>query len=179
MSEEDRPTITAAGPEDAGAIAAILRANADEDTLLLQPADRVAAHIEEFSLIRAGEGAGDAIACAQLRVHRPTVVELMSVAVKPEHHGEGHGGALVRHCCDRALTREPAPELFWLATTSPGYFARLGFEQMSMWTVPLPILLGKLGPVLRQHPRRWPAALFGGQSFMRWVGPDASARAHQ
>lgn len=156
-----------ARPDDAEAIAGLLEANAAEPTLLLQPAAVIRAQIGEFLVIRGDDGLR---ACAQLRSHRPSIIELMSVAVAPEAHGEGLGGDVVDVAVRRA--RAASPRLFWLATTSPGFFRRHGFVSTSMLSIPLPILLGKLPAVLRQPPRRWPAAFFGRQTFMRHpLGP--------
>lgn len=151
--------------EDAESIAVLLERNREVATLLLQPVELVRAHIDEFVLVRNAAGL---IGCAQLRRHRPAIVEIMAVAVAPEAHGRGIGSACVRACLARARAIEAS--LIWLATTSPGFFAKLGFVPISMRTIPLPILLGKLGVVTRQPLQRWPAALLGRQTFMRWIG---------
>jgi|GEM_PF-943505 len=171
--EPDEPPVrvSAAHGRDAEAIAELLRRNSGEPTLLLQPAGRVLRQIDEFVVARSrgesrGENRGEIIGCAQLHEHRPGVFELMSVAVDPEHHGRGVGRACARACVDRGLGR--APRLLWLATTSPGFFARIGFVRTSMATIPFAVLLAKLGAVVAQPAGRWPAALFGGQIFMRW-----------
>jgi amino-acid N-acetyltransferase len=162
--------VEVAGPDDAEAIAALLARNRAEPTLLLQPVERVRAHIDEFVLVRAGAGIH---ACAQLRRHRPDIAEIMSVAVDPAEHGRGLGSACVRALLRQA--QQDAVALVWLATTQPEFFAKLGFEVTPMTSVPWSILLGKLSAVLRQPPRRWPAALLGGQVFMRLVGEHAHA----
>lgn len=156
-----------ARPEDAEAIAALLERNRDVESLLLQPVELVCAHIDEFSLVR---GATGLRGCAQLRRHRPTVCEIMSVAVEPDEHGRGIGSACVRACVARALAQRAT--LIWLATSSPQFFAKLGFEPIPIWRIPATILLGKLAVVVRQPIRRWPAALLGGQQFMRWPPDD-------
>ena len=161
------PIVEQAQPDDADAIAALLERNLDVETLLLQPVEQIRVHIEEFVLVRTrGAGAGgDLRGAAQGRRHRPDVVEIMSVVVDPDDHGDGVGSACVRACVERAVADDVA--LIWLATTSPGFFARLGFERVPMSTVPFGVLLGKLGALVRQPIRRWPAALLGGQTFMR------------
>ncbi len=160
MSEVE---VEAARPDDAEAIAGLLEQNREVETLLLQPAGRIRARIDEFVVVR---GSPELRACAQLRRHQDAIVEIMSVAVAPAAQGQGLGRACVRACVERG--RAQGAELIWLATTSPGFFAKLGFERISMWRIPLAILLGKLGAVVRQPARRWPAALLGGQTFMRW-----------
>lgn len=162
MSVEVEP----ARAEDPEPIAALLERNRAVASLLLQPAALVAAHIEEFFVVRSAAGL---CGCAQLRRHRPTIVEIMAVAVDPAHHGRGIGSACVRACLARATAQNVA--LIWLATNSPAFFAKLGFVPIPMWTIPAPILLGKLGVVTRQPLARWPAALLGRHTFMRWAGP--------
>lgn len=152
--------------EDAGEIARLLRRNAEVPTLILQPPSVVLRHIDEFVVVRGPDRI--VVGCAQLHWHRPRVAEVMAVAVEPARHGEGLGRVLVRACIERAMPRDPT--LVWLATTSPGFFARLGFRRMSMWKIPLPVLLGKLGLVLEQPPTRWLGTLGGRPTFMRWPG---------
>jgi amino-acid N-acetyltransferase len=106
--------------------------------------------------------------CAQLHWHRPRIAEVMAVAVEPTRHGEGLGRALVRACLERAMRRDPA--LVWVATTSPGFFARLGFQRIPMRRIPPMVLLSKLGSVLEQSPRRWLGALLGRPVIMHWKG---------
>ena len=167
---DDAVEVEQARVEDADAIAALLERNREVETLLLQPADRVRAQIDEFVLVRGPTGLRG---CAQLRRHRARICELMSVAVDPAEHGRGIGSACVRACVERALA--DGATLIWLATSSPQFFARLGFEPMPMRRIPATILLGKLTVVVRQPIRRWPAALLGGQRFMRWPAADPRA----
>lgn len=159
--EVDRAT-----DEDAGEIARVLRRNEDVPTLILQPPATVLRHIEEFVVVRGPDRM--VVACAQLHWHRPRIAEIMAVAVEPARHGEGLGQALVRACVQKAMVHDP--RLVWLATTSPGFFARLGFQRMSMWNVPLPVMATKLRLVFEQSPHRWPGTLGGRPVFMRWNG---------
>lgn len=163
IEDQARLRVSEAVAQEAEAIAALLRRNSAERTLLLQPAWRIRRQIDEFVVARTNAAI---IGCAQLHEHRPGILEIMSVAVDPDQQGRGIGRACVRASVDRALAR--GPRLLWLATTSPGFFARLGFERTSIMTIPFGVLLAKLGAVVAQPPRRWPAALFGGQTFMRW-----------
>lgn len=157
-----------ASAEDAGPIARLLRRNAEVPTLLLQRPATILRHIDEFVVIRGP--AGSVVGCAQLHWHQPRVAEIMAVAVDPERHGEGLGRVVVRACLERAMRHDPAPTLVWLATRTPGFFARLGFRRIPMWQVPPTVLLAKLGLALRQPPRRWLGTMFGGAVFMRWAG---------
>jgi N-acetylglutamate synthase-like GNAT family acetyltransferase len=172
-TEEDPQAVIdvrGASVEDADEIAHVLRCNAVVPTLILQPPAIIARDIEDFVVVREPDGTprGAVVGCAQLHWHRPRIAEVMAVAVKPSRHTQGLGQALVRACLERAMRRDP--ELVWLATTSPAFFEGLGFARISMWDVPLPVLLGKLRLVLAQAPRRWPGALLGRPVFMRWRG---------
>lgn len=153
--------------EDAGEIARVLRRNADVTTLVLQPPATILRHIDEFVVIRGSNGI---VGCAQLHWHQPDVAEVLAVAVEPERHGEGLGRVLVRACLERAMRHEPAPALVWLATRTPGFFARLGFRRIPVWQVPPAVLLSKLGLVLAQPRRRWLGTMLGHVVFMRWAG---------
>lgn len=155
--------VESASPDDATAIARVLASNAHVPTLVLHTPSQLEPHLHEFVVVRGP--AGTVVGCARLWWHRPEIAEIASVAVVPSRQGEGLGGALVRACLQRAVPR--GPRLVWLATESPGWFERLGFVRMSMWTVPLPVLLGRLPSVLRQPPRRWWGAVLGDHAFMR------------
>lgn len=157
--------------EDAEAIAALLERNRAVAILLLQPPELVRTHIDEFVLVRGPAGLHG---CAQLRRHRPRIVEIMSVAVDPAAHGRGIGSACVRACLARACALQA--QLIWLATNNPAFFAKLGFVPISMSRIPATILLGKLAVVVRQPLARWPTAVFGGQQFMRFAGDQAGER---
>lgn len=149
---------------DARSIARVLRCNAAVRTLILQPPSTIRRHIDEYVVVR--EPGRALVACAQLRWSRPRVAELVSVAVHPSRQGEGLGRALVRACIERAMRRNP--QLLWLATSSPAWLERLGFERMPVGSVPLRVLLGRLGIMARQPWSRWPGAVLGPYVLMRW-----------
>lgn len=157
-----------ASPEDAGEIARVLRRNATSPSLILQPPETVLRSIDEFVVVRGPDRM--VMGCAQLHWHRPHIAEVMAVAVDPERHGEGLGRVLVRACLERAMQQDPVPDLVWLATKSPGFFARMGFRPMPLWKVPPTVLLGKLGLVFEQPPRRWLGTIFNRAVIMRWTG---------
>lgn len=166
--------------EDAGEIARVLRRNAAGPTLILQSPATILQHIDEFAVVRGPDGM--VVGCAQLHWHRPRIAEVMAVAVEPVRHGEGLGRALVRACLEQAMRHDPEPTLVWLATQSPGFFARLGFRRIPTSRVPPAVLLGKLRLVLQQPPRRWLGTVFGRAVIMRFVGAwsrtGASANGH-
>jgi amino-acid N-acetyltransferase len=154
--------------EDAGEIARVLWHNADVPTLILQPPATILRHIDEFVVVRGPDRM--VVGCAQLHWHRPQIAEVMDVAVDPARRGEGLGRVLVRACLERSMQHDPAPSLVWLATKRPGFFAALGFRRIPVWRVPPMVLLGKLGLVLEQPPRRWLGTLSSHAVIMRWTG---------
>lgn len=157
-----------ATPDDAAEIRRVLQRNAHVSTLILQPISTILRHIEEFVVVRGPDRT--VVGCAQLHWHRPKIAEVMAVAVDPSRQGEGLGRVLVRACLERAMQHDPDPELVWLATKTPGFFARLGFRTVPLWRVPPAIILAKLGLVLQQPPRRWLGTMLGGATLMQWTG---------
>lgn len=173
--EQEQPVVVErATASDVEEIDRVLRRNADVRTLILQPRSKIARKIHEFLVVR-GPG-GTVLGCAQLRWRRPGIAEITSVAVLPSQQGEGLGQALVRSCVERAMRR--SPRLVWLATESPEWFERIGFERMHMRSVPFRVLVKRFPSVFRQHPGRWFGTLFGPHHIMRWsgTGPGAGAR---
>lgn len=154
--------------DDAEDIARVLRRNAEVPTLILQSAATILRHIDEFVVVRGPDDR--VVGCAQLRWHRPRIAEVMSVAVDPSRQGEGLGRVLVRACLERAMQHQPDPELVWLATRKPRYFARMGFRAVPLLQVPPAILLGTLGLAIQQSPRRWLGTMLGGTTVMQWTG---------
>ena len=151
-----------AAPDDVTAIRAILVANAAETSLFQQSERRIRKTLGDFILAVDGDRV---LGCAAVQWHRPTNAEILAVAVAPEAHGRGIGGALMREC----IARAQATRCLWLATQKPDYFARFGFAPMSKWRLPFGVLVAKLLRLVEQPPRRWLPALFGRHTFMRFV----------
>lgn len=150
---------------DAAAIAATLAANRDDPSLFQQTEAWLRRRISDFVVVRDDSGA--VVGCAEIAWHRPDNVEILAVAVAPAVHGRGVGTLLMRSCVSLALARNPHAVL-WLGTKKPEYFARFGFAVMSMWRLPIPVLLHKLRLVFQQPAGRWLPNLLGASSFMRW-----------
>lgn len=155
-----------AKPDDCVGIHEALCSNREDTSLAQQPLTLVERNLGEFLVVRGAEG--QVIGCTQVKQHRPGYVEILAVSIRPEAQGQGVGGLLMRRAVEVAL--ESNPKLLWLSTEKPDYFGRYGFERSSMWTVPLPILIGKLRVVFRQRISRWIPAIFIRTVFMRYVG---------
>jgi amino-acid N-acetyltransferase len=150
---------------DVEAIHSVLTANAQDRSLFQQPDHQVRRTIGDFLIAEAEPGA--VVGCAALHWHRPSIAEILAVAVDPDVQGKGVGAALLRACIERAVERQAEP--LWLATAKPTYFARFGFHRMSRWRLPVSVLLTKLSLIFQQPAARWVPALFGRHTFMRYV----------
>jgi len=157
--------ITPATIKDATAISLVLRAFRDDPSLFQKPAAAVALSINEFFVAR--EGNGEIIGCIGLHFDAPELAEIYAAAALPKHQGEGVGRLLVAACIERATDNRVG--VVWLATMKAKYFARYGFQPMSRWELPRPVLRRKLRMVFEQPVGRWPGALFGRYTFMRRV----------
>jgi len=72
------------------------------------------------------------IGCGQLKLHGKDVVELASVAVYPEHQGQGVGRALIEHL----LKHGPRP-LYLMCESSIGpLYEKFGFRTISYEEMP-------------------------------------------
>lgn len=144
---------------DAATIAAVLGANLGDPSLFQQPEWRIRRQINDFVVAESGE---QVVGCAAVHWHRPDNVEILAVAVAPDRQGIGVGKALIAAC----LGLTGAEHNVWLGTKKPGYFARFGFHPVSMWSLPIRVLLTKLRLVFEQPLARWLPALYGSH-FMR------------
>ncbi len=155
-------TVAPALPRDLHPILETMRANRADPSLFQQPERQVAAALDEFLVAR---DADRVVGCIQVHPHPRGSVEILAVAVRPDRHGRGVGGTLMRAAVGRARELTAGP--IWLGTAKPGYFARYGFESMSRWRLPLVVLLGKLVRVAQQPWGRRLPAIFGRHVFMR------------
>lgn len=155
-------TVKPAGESDAREIAAVLRANRADRTLLRRSEKDIGRHLTDFLVARGGTGR--VVGCAALHDHGDGLGETLSLAVDPACQRLGIGSRLVRECISRAPGRG-LPRL-WLATAKADFFARFGFAPISMWSLPTWVLLAKLKMVLTQRPTYWLPAVFTRYTFM-------------
>ncbi len=149
-----------ATPRDVDQIQRVLRANRHDISLFQQPLWRIRRDINDFVVAEADDGA--VVGCSAVHWHTQDNAEILAVSVAPTHQGTGVGKALIAKCVEWA---EGGGDV-WLSTKKPGYFSRLGFRSISMWSLPLSVLLYKLRLVIEQPISRWIPALTRG-SFMR------------
>ncbi len=131
-------TITPACTQDLNSIFDTMRANRHDPSLFQQSRAKLARQLDEFLVARSSEGSG-ILGSLQVHRHPGGSVEILAVAVRPDRHGQGVGSALMRAAIVRA--RELVTSPVWLGTAKPGYFARLGFVEMSRWRLPLRVLV--------------------------------------
>ncbi len=141
-----------ARPSDAEVIRSVLVSNANDPSLFQQPLWRIRRDINDF-LVAVSDRA--VIGCAAVHRHDARNTEILAFAVRPEHHRQGVGRALMQHC----LALAGRDGTVWLSTRKPGYFDRFGFAPMSMWSLPLSVLVYKLRLVFEQPVSRWISAV--------------------
>ncbi len=119
--------ISAARPDDAPAIRALLRA-AD------LPAEDFAEHLAHFLVARRADAVVGAVGFER---HARDAL-LRSLVVAPETRGAGVGGRLVSRLA-AAAARTGAKRFYLLTTTAEAFFARRGFRKIPRAEVPAAI----------------------------------------
>lgn len=75
---------------------------------------------------------GRIIACGQLKPHGRDLLELASIAVLPEHRGEGIARAVI----ERLLTGSPRPLYLTCVSRLESFYARFGFHTLEYDQMP-------------------------------------------
>jgi amino-acid N-acetyltransferase len=88
-------------------------------------------HLRDFFVVRE---AGEVVACGALHITWADLAELKSVAVREDRQTAGYGSVIVRACIEEGRGLGLA-RLFAL-TYRPGFFERLGFQQVDVMTLP-------------------------------------------
>lgn len=147
---------------DVPAIIGTLRANLADRSLFQRTAADVRRRIDEFMVAVSSD---EVVGCSCLHLCRCDLAELSTVVIRPELQGRGIGGMLV--AASLAHANRIGCARVWLGTLKPRYFARYGFEVISRWDLPLPVLLQKVPGIFHQPPARWSAALLGKLVYMQ------------
>ena len=116
---------------DAEAIHALINFWAARGDMLPRTMGETFEHLRDFFVIREE---GRVVACVALHITWADLAEVKSLAVAEDRQSGGFGSVLVRACIDegRALGLE---RLFAL-TYRPGFFERLGFQQVDVMSLP-------------------------------------------
>ena len=91
-SRTDGIVVRRARVDDVPGIAAVMARYVEQDVLLPRPVSELFQCIREFHVADDG---GEIVACAALRLLWSDLGEVRSLAVRPDAHGKGLGGALV------------------------------------------------------------------------------------
>ncbi len=92
----------------------------------------VETHLDDYRVIRDDDGR--LVGCVCLDEYSPSLVELVSLAVDPDHHRKGLGGRLIDAAVDLAR-RRGYPEIF-AVSFSDDLFQRSGFERQDVTAYP-------------------------------------------
>src|SRR5262249_23005649 len=134
-------TIRRARPEDVPGIAGVIADYVLQGVLLPRPVSELYQCVREFHVVlreggtpgKAGSGP-EVVACAALRLLWGDLGEVRSLAVRPDHHGLGLGGALVRRVLDDARELK-LPRVIAL-TREVEFFERCGFTVQQRENLP-------------------------------------------
>jgi len=124
--DEHGTTFRRATLDDVPGIATIMAGYVAEGVLLPRPVSELYQCIREFHVAERG---GELIACAALRLLWNDLGEVRSLAVRPDHHGNGLGAKLVARVLDDARALE-LPRVIAL-TREVDFFERCGFTVAS------------------------------------------------
>jgi argininosuccinate lyase len=119
-------------PRDAHGIGRLVAAYVAEGTLLPRPVSELFQCLREFHV--AVEEGGEVVACAALRLLWDDLGEVRTLAVRPDHHGNGLGAELVARVVEdaRALGLDRVIAL----TRELAFFERCGFAVVDRDTLP-------------------------------------------
>ncbi len=85
------------------------------------------------------DGTGAMVGMGALRPFGDGLFEVRSLAVSPEHQGEGIGGVLVRALLEKARSLTPPAKCVFTLTKRPHFFEMLGFVPVPKESFPLKI----------------------------------------
>lgn len=116
---------------DARAIHQLLLNYAQQGQMLSSSLAEIYEFIRDFYVY---EEAGEVAGTVRLHVSWEDLAEIRSLAVREELSGRGVGRELVSACLDEA--RELGLKRVFALTYKPGFFARLGFEEIDKSELP-------------------------------------------
>ena len=120
----DQVILRAAQAEDARGISQLLHGYAREGVLLDRSEEDILFYLKNFTV--AVNEAGELLGCAAVRDFGNDLLEVRSLAIRPELRKSGIGRQLVAKAISRLDAERSSYRLFAL-TLQPGFFERLGF----------------------------------------------------
>lgn len=118
----------------------LINTNADQGLMLPRTEFELAEHLRDFT-VACGEG--EVVGCCALHFYTPTMGEIRSLAVDPASRGRGAGRQLVEALVEEA--RSAGLRAVFAFTYIPGFFARLGFQEIAREALPLKVWRDCLG----------------------------------
>lgn len=128
--------IRRAGPDEAGAIHALIAAHAKPGRLLLRTREEVETHVRRFVVATSG---GDLVGCAELAPLGTDLAEVRSLVVAEDARGAGIGRSLAEAVI--AAAADASYGRLCAFTHAPAFFVRLGFSLVPHLQLPEKIAL--------------------------------------
>jgi len=125
-------SVSKARMRDIHDILALIDDYAAREIMLPRTEFEMSENLRDFSIIRSG---GRLVACGALHFYTPTSAEVRSLAVDPALKGQGLGRRIVEAL--EADARENGLHSLFAFTYVPGFFAKLGFEEVERGELPL------------------------------------------
>ena len=116
---------------DADAIHRLINFWAARGEMLPRTLGETYENLRDFFVVREGD---ETVACGALHITWADLAELKSLAVREDRASAGYGSTIVRACIDEGQTL--GLERLFALTYRPGFFERLGFEQVDVMTLP-------------------------------------------
>lgn len=120
--------VESAVESDIPAIVALNNLFAPDGLTLRRSEAFVSDHLQDYQVIRAGDG--HVIGQVALDDYSPSLVELVSLAVAPDHQDRGHGKLLIR-AAERLARERGYPEIFAISLAEP-LFLFMGFDESTI-----------------------------------------------
>ncbi len=123
-------TIRPATAEDIPPICDLINHFAAQGLMLSRTPDQVRRALSDFMV---AEWSGQVVGCGALAALDGALMEIRSLAVRPDMHGRGVGGRLVAELLDRAQSR--SARRVCALTLSPRFFEKQGFHGVDRWEI--------------------------------------------
>ena len=122
--------------QDIKAIHHLLGIYAGQNLLLPRSLSELYEHMRDlFVLVREdGTGPSSVVGVCALGICWEELAEIRSLAVAPDHKGQGYGSLLVRACLDEA--RSLGLKTCFALTYVPDFFLKLGFHEVEKSVLP-------------------------------------------